>query len=180
MLGLTVDFHELLHELDEDGDELITEGELLEGYMRLYYNEQVNPTVGVARQCFLEVDKYATGELTRKQLQEGFSNPSVVMKLDRVGVKAEDFARFFNLVDEDGDGKLTMEEFTRTVETLKEVSAVTRALNMDAMDPNPVPAKDVKRGLTDPVTNLVERFDRRGTEPFELFRSEFGQNFRNP
>ena len=23
---------------------------------------------------------------------------------------------------------------------------------------------------------LVERFDRRGTEPFELFRSEFGQN----
>ena len=26
------------------------------------------------------------------------------------------------------------------------------------------------------VMNLVERFDRRGTEPFELFRSEFGQN----
>ena len=23
---------------------------------------------------------------------------------------------------------------------------------------------------------LIERFDRRGTEPFELFRSEFGQN----
>ena len=27
-----------------------------------------------------------------------------------------------------------------------------------------------------PVPALVERFDRRGTEPFELFRSEFGQN----
>ena len=27
---------------------------------------------------------------------------------------------------------------------------------------------------------LVERFDRRGTEPFELFRSEFGQNSWNP
>ena len=26
------------------------------------------------------------------------------------------------------------------------------------------------------VRTLVERFDRRGTEPFELFRSEFGQN----
>ena len=26
------------------------------------------------------------------------------------------------------------------------------------------------------VPLLVERFDRRGTEPFELFRSEFGQN----
>ena len=26
------------------------------------------------------------------------------------------------------------------------------------------------------VHHLVERFDRRGTEPFELFRSEFGQN----
>ena len=26
----------------------------------------------------------------------------------------------------------------------------------------------------------VERFDRRGTEPFELFRSEFGQNSWNP
>ena len=26
------------------------------------------------------------------------------------------------------------------------------------------------------VARLVERFDRRGTEPFELFRSEFGQN----
>ena len=28
----------------------------------------------------------------------------------------------------------------------------------------------------DGVWDLVERFDRRGTEPFELFRSEFGQN----
>ena len=27
-----------------------------------------------------------------------------------------------------------------------------------------------------PVYILVERFDRRGTEPFELFRSEFGKN----
>ena len=27
-----------------------------------------------------------------------------------------------------------------------------------------------------PVLPLVERFDGRGTEPFELFRSEFGQN----
>ena len=26
------------------------------------------------------------------------------------------------------------------------------------------------------IRTLVERFDRRGTEPFELFRSEFGQN----
>ncbi len=26
------------------------------------------------------------------------------------------------------------------------------------------------------VLRWVERFDRRGTEPFELFRSEFGQN----
>ena len=26
------------------------------------------------------------------------------------------------------------------------------------------------------VETLVERFDRRGTEPFELLRSEFGQN----
>ena len=30
------------------------------------------------------------------------------------------------------------------------------------------------------VRDLVERFDRRGTEPFELFRSEFGQNSWNP
>ena len=30
------------------------------------------------------------------------------------------------------------------------------------------------------VCTLVERFDRRGTEPFELFRSEFGQNSWNP
>ena len=29
------------------------------------------------------------------------------------------------------------------------------------------------------VHALVERFDRRGTEPFELFRSEFGQNSWN-
>ena len=27
-----------------------------------------------------------------------------------------------------------------------------------------------------PVPTYVERFDRRGTEPFELFKSEFGQN----
>ena len=26
------------------------------------------------------------------------------------------------------------------------------------------------------LATLVERFDRRGIEPFELFRSEFGQN----
>ena len=29
------------------------------------------------------------------------------------------------------------------------------------------------------VLYWVERFDRRGTEPFELFRSEFGQNSWN-
>ena len=32
------------------------------------------------------------------------------------------------------------------------------------------------RGAGVGVAGLVERFDRRGTEPFELFRSEFGQN----
>ena len=31
----------------------------------------------------------------------------------------------------------------------------------------------------DGVRGLVERFDRRGTEPFEFFRSEFGQNSGN-
>ena len=31
-------------------------------------------------------------------------------------------------------------------------------------------------GLFGLVLAWVERFDRRGTEPFELFRSEFGQN----
>ena len=30
------------------------------------------------------------------------------------------------------------------------------------------------------VRNSVERFGWRGTEPFELFRSEFGQNSWNP
>ena len=30
------------------------------------------------------------------------------------------------------------------------------------------------------VAALVERFDRGGTEPFEPFRSEFGQNSWNP
>ena len=30
--------------------------------------------------------------------------------------------------------------------------------------------------LCTPVCSFVERFDRRGTEPFDLFRSEFGQN----
>ena len=29
---------------------------------------------------------------------------------------------------------------------------------------------------SDWVTSVVERFDRRGIEPFELFASEFGQN----
>ena len=36
-------------------------------------------------------------------------------------------------------------------------------------------ARDVRA-----VLRLVERFGRRGTEPFELFRSEFGQNSWNP
>ena len=33
---------------------------------------------------------------------------------------------------------------------------------------------------TESAAALVERFDRRGIEPFELFRSEFGQNSWNP
>ena len=42
-----------------------------------------------------------------------------------------------------------------------------------ARPPAPAPgaAPAVRR-----VRPRVERFDRRGTEPFELFRSEFGQN----
>ena len=35
-------------------------------------------------------------------------------------------------------------------------------------------------GLFGLVLAWVERFDRRGTEPFELFRSDFGQNSWNP
>ena len=38
--------------------------------------------------------------------------------------------------------------------------------------------REKKRTLS--VQRLVERFDRRGTEPFELFSSEFGQNSWNP
>ena len=34
----------------------------------------------------------------------------------------------------------------------------------------------VLRCTPNAVLNLVERFDRRGIEPFELFKSEFGQN----
>ena len=35
----------------------------------------------------------------------------------------------------------------------------------------------VPRGVSRaPVADWVERFDRRGTEPFELFTSEFDQN----
>ena len=49
-----------------------------------------------------------------------------------------------------------------------------------------VPAEDRARALGKPpdyskrVYDLVERFGRRGTEPNELFRSEFGQNSWNP
>ena len=35
--------------------------------------------------------------------------------------------------------------------------------------------RSVTMPVTLPVRTLVERFDRRGIEPFELFRSEFGQ-----
>ena len=36
--------------------------------------------------------------------------------------------------------------------------------------------RSTRRPNSQLVRNLVERFDRRGIEPFELFRSEFGQN----
>ena len=36
------------------------------------------------------------------------------------------------------------------------------------------------QGAAGSVDSLVERFDRRGTEPFELFTLEFGQNSWNP
>ena len=42
-----------------------------------------------------------------------------------------------------------------------------------------VPAPQARR-LGPAVPHEVERFDRRGVEPFELFRSEFGQNSWNP
>ena len=42
------------------------------------------------------------------------------------------------------------------------------AVVLDLEDSVPVSEKE--------VASLVERFDRRGTEPFELSRSEFGQN----
>ena len=49
-----------------------------------------------------------------------------------------------------------------------EVLAPVPALLEDAPGPAPEARRSVKL--------YVERFDRRGTEPFELFRSEFGQN----
>ena len=42
--------------------------------------------------------------------------------------------------------------------------------------PAALAADDIKTVV---VVGWVERVDRRGTEPFELFRSEFGQNSWN-
>ena len=42
--------------------------------------------------------------------------------------------------------------------------------------PKPRPARGTLRGIRAAEKSFAERFGWRGTEPFELFRSEFGQN----
>ena len=42
--------------------------------------------------------------------------------------------------------------------------------------PGPSAGGGMLSSVASGVGTLVEGFDRRGTEPFELFRSEFGQN----
>ena len=58
---------------------------------------------------------------------------------------------------------------------IAEVPADGLVLFLDAFDVVPLgPAAEAERKFA--AFALVGRFDRRGTEPFELFRSEFGQN----
>ena len=70
-----------------------------------------------------------------------------------------------------------MELFGKISQDVREIGKVFAAGLEGAEVAAEVALGRVVAGVPGPGHALVERFDRRGTEPFELFRSEFGPNW---
>eukprot|EP00746_Dinoflagellata_sp_MGD_P021003 gnl/MRDRNA2_/MRDRNA2_148969_c0_seq1.p1 gnl/MRDRNA2_/MRDRNA2_148969_c0~~gnl/MRDRNA2_/MRDRNA2_148969_c0_seq1.p1 ORF type:complete len:573 (-),score=98.42 gnl/MRDRNA2_/MRDRNA2_148969_c0_seq1:565-2283(-) len=62
--------------------------------------------------AFQEMDRNKDGTLTRREFLEGLSNPLVRTCLSAVGITMESAEEMFDILDYDGSGTMSLEEFT--------------------------------------------------------------------
>lgn len=69
-------------------------------------------------ELFMEIDTDGTGDLSREEFTVGLANPKVRRILDLLEVKTDDAMMLWDVLD-DGDGMLTIKEFTGGIRRMK-------------------------------------------------------------
>lgn len=70
--------------------------------------------------CCKDIDEDNSGELTLKELQDGFRfDPEFAMHLELLGVEGEMLSEIFEIMDRDGSGSLTYAEFIDAIHRTK-------------------------------------------------------------
>ncbi|EER12231.1 conserved hypothetical protein [Perkinsus marinus ATCC 50983] len=70
------------------------------------------------KDLFMELDADGSGELDRKEFDQALGDSKIVDKMSSLGIEREDMLNIWDLLD-DGDGVLTIEEFTGGLRMLK-------------------------------------------------------------
>mmetsp|Transcript_37526 Transcript_37526/g.100020 ORF Transcript_37526/g.100020 Transcript_37526/m.100020 type:complete len:183 (-) Transcript_37526:38-586(-) len=63
------------------------------------------------REIFLDLDEDASGTMTLEELTRGLKDPRVQSYFTALGLELHDTARLFNLIDDDGSGDVSIDEF---------------------------------------------------------------------
>mmetsp|Transcript_7776 Transcript_7776/g.17388 ORF Transcript_7776/g.17388 Transcript_7776/m.17388 type:complete len:144 (-) Transcript_7776:391-822(-) len=67
--------------------------------------------VAEMRDIFLEMDEDGSGTMTLEELQAGLNDPRVLSYFSALGLELDDTARLFSLIDDDGSGDVSIDEF---------------------------------------------------------------------
>merc|ERR1740133_633465 len=70
---------------------------------------------------FMEIDKDKSGQLSKEEFMTELDNKRVVQMLDLLELKKEEIMGVWNVLD-DGDGELTIKEFTNGIRRMKGIA----------------------------------------------------------
>jgi len=96
-LGLNIsDLDVLFQQLDNDGTGELDLDELCDGFVNMKFQMRgMERAVTYVERCFAEADEDGSGSLSEAEFTSLFSQPSVLRKLDTMGISADDVGELF-------------------------------------------------------------------------------------
>jgi len=125
-------------------------------------------------QIFVELDKSGDGQLDRKEIQDGLANPNINWEL--LGFDRDTYDKhIFQSADEDGDNRVSFEEFwnlvLRNVANIEEQKALAAAAMVSVVDISKWTEKDVARWVADiGLPQYSECFEVNGVHGYKLLQ----------